>query len=83
MELQEAIVNLKKAISKKYIIVIFCSCEVEYNGRAKSFIAQGDRMVIIKHDNTLLVHRPDGRSPVNWMPQNSTITASVEKNVLT
>ena len=83
MNLNEALDVLENSLSKKYIIVLFCKCEVEYEGRAKSFIAEGDRMVVIKHDNTLLVHKPDGRSPVNWMPPNSTITVSLEKNVLT
>jgi hypothetical protein len=83
MELKKVFNDLNKSISKKYISVLFCNCEVEYKGRAKSFLAEGDRMVIIKHDYTLLVHRPDGRSPVNWMPQESNIILELENNVLT
>ena len=82
MELKKVLAQLQKSLSKRYISVIFCNCEVEYKGRAKSFLAEGDRMVIIKHDNTLLVHKPDGRSPVNWMPQESNISVTIKDNVL-
>jgi RecB family endonuclease NucS len=83
MNLKEAFEVLENSLNKKYIIVLFCKCEVEYEGRAKSFIAEGDRMVVVKHDQTLLVHKPDGRSPVNWMPPNTIITPNLEKEVLT
>jgi RecB family endonuclease NucS len=83
MELREAFEILESGISKKYIIVMFCNCEVEYEGRAKSFLAEGDRMVVIKHDSTLLVHKPDGRSPVNWMPPGTNVLPVLDKNVLT
>lgn len=82
MNFKEVFKELEQSIKKKYITVLFCNCEVEYTGRAKSYLAEGDRMVIIKHDNTLLVHRPDGRSPVNWMPQNSTIIPNFENEIL-
>ncbi|MBN1923501.1 MAG: endonuclease NucS [Nanoarchaeota archaeon] len=82
MDLKKVFNELVSSINKNYIIVLFCNCEVEYEGRAKSVLGQGDRMVIIKHDNTLLVHKPDGRSPVNWMPQGSTITAVFEEGML-
>lgn len=83
MDLREAYELLETNIKKKYIIVLFCNCEVEYEGRAKSFLAEGDRMVVIKHDHTILVHKPDGRSPVNWMPPDTNILPVIEKGVLT
>ncbi|PIU89490.1 endonuclease NucS [archaeon CG_4_10_14_0_2_um_filter_Archaea_38_6] len=83
MDLTEAFHSLEKSVSKKFISVIFCSCEIEYEGRAKSFLGEGDRMIIIKHDYTVLIHRPDGTNPVNWMLQGSGISVSMEKDVLT
>jgi RecB family endonuclease NucS len=82
MEIKEIIQKFEKSLNQNHIIVIFCNCEIEYLGRAKSFLAQGDRMIIIKHDKTVLVHRPDGRNPVNWMPQKSTITYEFKEGIL-
>ena len=53
---------------------------VNYNGRAKSFLDWGQRFIIIKKDNTIIIHRPKMREPVNWQPQNSKINFLKEKN---
>jgi len=83
MDLTEANELIINSLKKNYIITIFCSCSVEYTGRAKSYIARGDRLIIIKHDGTVLVHKPDGRSPVNWMPSKTFISPIIEDEMLT
>lgn len=55
-------------------VVVFATCEVDYDGRASGYLGPGERVVIAKHDGTLLVHRPTGNDPVNWQPPGSTIT---------
>ncbi|VVB74860.1 Endonuclease NucS [Candidatus Tiddalikarchaeum anstoanum] len=82
MELYPAMDEINNALKKNHIIVIFSNCNVEYSGRAQSFIAKGDRMIIMKHDGTILVHKPDGRTPVNWMPNKSIIEIKVENDSL-
>jgi RecB family endonuclease NucS len=64
-------------------IVVFASCEVEYDGRATGYLGPGDRVIIGKPDGTLLVHRPTGNDPVNWQPPGSTITAAVDTDECT
>ena len=48
--------------------IVIRNCTVNYKGRAESKLESGDRIVIIKSDGSLLVHRPYGYEPVNWQP---------------
>ncbi len=50
------------------VVTIVGRCEVDYEGRTTSYLGPGDRLVILKPDGTLLVHRPEQRDPVNWQP---------------
>jgi len=58
---------LKDALKRNETVIITCKCSVKYSGRAESQLAEGDRIIIIKSDNTLLVHQPTGNTPVNYM----------------
>lgn len=49
-------------------IVLVGSCVVNYKGRAGSVLPEGERIVILKPDGTLLVHQEKKREPVNWNP---------------
>ncbi len=62
---------LKEAVSSKKNIVLFANCSVTYNGRAQSYLDRGDRIIIIKSDNTILIHQPEGNNPVNYMKQDT------------
>jgi endonuclease len=44
------------------------SCRVDYQGRAASTLEEGERVVMLKPDRTLLVHSARKSKPVNWMP---------------
>ena len=44
---------------------------MHYSGRARSTLEPGERLLIIKEDGSLLVHRPVGYEPVNWQPAGS------------
>lgn len=56
------------------IIVLFTHCTVFYDGRAKSELKEGDRLIIIKPDGSFLVHKNEKREPVNWQPPGSVIS---------
>ena len=72
--------TLKEAVSSKKSIVLFANCSVEYNGRAQSHLDKGDRIIVIKSDNTILVHQPEGNNPVNYMKQDTQF--SIEGDIL-
>jgi len=59
------------ALARNETIVFSCSCSIRYSGRAESFLDTGDRLVMIKSDNALLVHQPTGNTPINYMKPNT------------
>ena len=65
---EEAAEFVKNALSDRKALIIIGNCWVEYRGRASSKLEPGERIVIIKEDGSVLVHRPDGYEPVNWQP---------------
>ncbi len=69
MELDIAAFN--DALGKNAVIVLSCSCEIHYTGRAESFLGSGDRIIIIKADKTLLIHQPSGSNPINYMKEGT------------
>ena len=64
----EAQTLIEKALAARKTIVIAGDCHVHYSGRANSTLDPGERLLIIKQDGALLVHRPTGYEPVNWQP---------------
>ena len=73
---------LEKAFYKRRTIVVAGNCKVLYNGRAKSNLELGERLLIIKEDGSLLVHRPVGYEPVNWQPAGSVFHVQVKEKYL-
>jgi RecB family endonuclease NucS len=58
----------KTAISQNRTLLIIGRCMVDYHGRARSKLELGERILLVKGDGSLLVHRSAGYEPVNWMP---------------
>lgn len=69
--LSEAEAIIEKALMQRRILVVAGNCRVHYSGRARSTLESGERLLIIKEDGSLLVHRPVGYEPVNWQPAGS------------
>jgi len=59
---------VSEAVSQHRILLVVGKCWVQYTGRAKSKLEPGERILIIKEDGSLLVHRSVGYEPVNWQP---------------
>jgi len=60
--------------AEKTMLAVVGRCRVRYDGRARSFLDWGDRLLVVKTDGTVMVHRPDGREPVNWQPAGSRVS---------
>lgn len=69
--LNEAGAAVEKALGQRRTLIIVGNCHVHYSGRARSTLEPGERVLIIKEDGSLLVHRPTGYEPVNWQPAGS------------
>jgi hypothetical protein len=66
--IEEAEKIVKEAISQHKTLIVVGRCWVHYFGRARSKLEPGERILIIKGDGSLLVHRSIGYEPVNWQP---------------
>ena len=75
--LKEVYEKIRTGIEKRKTLLIIGECYVDYKGRASSKLEPGERITIIKEDGALLVHRPKGYEPVNWMPGGN-VTFHVE-----
>ena len=64
----EAVAFLREALEKRLSIFVVGSCSVEYRGRASSTLSFGERILLIKPDGSLQIHRPWDVSPANWQP---------------
>ena len=51
-------------------------------GRANSTLEPGERLLIVKSDGSLLVHRPVGYEPVNWQPAGGVFHVQVKEEAL-
>jgi len=80
--LAEAARLIEKAFSQRKTLIVAGTCSVRYVGRANSTLELGERLLIIKSDGALLVHRPVGYEPVNWQPQGSVFHVTLGKENL-
>jgi len=65
------VIKLKDSLSRNHTTIFSVRCLINYSGRAESHLPEGDRLIIIKSDKTLLVHQPNGNNPVNYMKENT------------
>jgi len=80
--LAEAAVLIEKAFAQRRTLIVAGTCHVHYVGRARSTLELGERLLIIKSDGSLLVHRPVGYEPVNWQPAGSIFHVQVKDDEL-
>jgi endonuclease len=79
---QEAAEFIKAAVSERKAVILVGNCWVDYKGRASSKLDPGERIVMIKEDGSVLVHRPSGYEPVNWQPAGCLFQTRVKEETL-
>jgi RecB family endonuclease NucS len=79
---REAEKTLREAVSQRKTLLVVGNCWVHYLGRAKSKLEPGERILIIKEDGSLLVHRSVGYEPVNWQPPGCIFQIQGKDNIL-
>jgi len=82
LQAAEAAGMIAAALARRNVVVIVATCTVEYDGRARSRLGEGDRVIIVKPDGTVLVHRPYGSLPVNYQPEGSAVSVRAEGDTL-
>jgi len=73
---------IEDAVRRNETLILAGYCTVRYSGRAESHLDWGDRIIIIKSDNTILVHQPIGNSPVNYMKPGASHSARLTDRCL-
>lgn len=68
-DFSEAQSILEEYLRRNFTLQVNGLCSVKYQGRAKSKLDRGERLVIKKQDSALLVHGPDNYQPKNWQPE--------------
>ena len=66
MDFSSAKKTIDSALSKKHLLICIGNCIVKYKGRAASKLSEGDRLLIVKHDGTFLIHQSTGMKAINY-----------------
>lgn len=80
--LEHARLEVAKGIDARKMIVIVAKCSVTYSGRTGSDLGEGVRLVILKEDGCVLVHRWKDYQPVNWQPSGCIFQVRMEADQL-
>jgi len=79
---KDAVLQIQNALSEHKTLLLVGNCWVDYKGRASSKLEPGERILIIKSDGSVLVHRPTDYSPVNWQPPGCLFQTSLSPDAL-
>src|SRR6266702_308203 len=80
--LEEARAELVMGLKAPKLVVMVASCSIEYSGRTGSHLGEGERLIIVKGDGCILVHRGRDYQPVNWQPSGCIIQAQANNGTL-
>ena len=73
---------INEALTRQRLLILVGNCTVNYEGRAASKLTWGERVLIIKSDGSVLLHRRSGYEPVNWQPPKCQFRTSLEDGKL-
>ena len=74
--------RLNSAVGEK-MIILSGKCSATFDGRIKSNLGDGDRLLTIKKDLSIIMHGPVGVKPLNWQkPQAGPIKFSQKEGFL-
>ena len=71
-----------KFLESRTLMIIVASCQVQYSGRTGSNLSEGERLIIVKEDGCVLVHRSTDYKPVNWQPGGCIVHAQLSGDKL-
>ncbi len=80
---KEVAEQVSMGVAEGRLIILVGQCSVEYLGRSSSRLGLGDRLVIIKQDRSVLVHRKTGYDAVNWQPPKCVISVKQTGDTVT
>jgi RecB family endonuclease NucS len=78
-EFSEASEILDEYLKRDFTVQINGLCTVNYQGRAKSKLDRGERLVVKKQDSAILVHGPENYQPKNWQPEVDSYSVEIKE----
>src|SRR5437660_7545553 len=76
--LEQARSELAKALEARMMVAVVADCTISYSGRTGSDIGEGERLIVLKGDGCVLVHRGRDYQPVNWQPSGCVFQTRIE-----
>jgi len=73
----EAKKTIDEALERKRLLVVVGNCGVKYEGRAASKLSEGDRLLVVKHDGTFLVHQSDKMAAINYQGPGAVVSCEL------
>ncbi|HLD84108.1 MAG TPA: endonuclease NucS [archaeon] len=73
-DLMEAERVVREGVLGGRMVIVVGKCIVNYYGRAGSVLPEGERLLIIKEDGSVLVHQKEKYTPVNYQPAGCNVT---------
>ena len=82
-ELETLAGTISQSLERGEFICFFCTCNISYSGRAESYLDDGDRLIAIKQDRTVMIHQPEGGMPINYVkaPASCELIVQEEQDV--
>ena len=80
--IEEAEPMISRSLANKSLLLVVGSCTVDYRGRASSKIGEGERVLMVKEDRSLTVHKKDRHAPVNYQTAGCEVKAYVDDDRL-
>jgi endonuclease len=77
-EIEVARRELVKGLDARRTVVMVASCSITYSGRTGSDLGEGERLIVMKEDGCVLVHRRVNNQPVNWQPSGCVFQTRIE-----
>ncbi len=77
ISLIEAKQAIDEGIARRELVVAVGRCKVQYAGRAASKLSEGDRLLVVKHDGTFLVHQSNKMAAINYQGPGAVISTEL------
>jgi len=80
--LKKSVDAINTSLQSKRFILLVGKCTVDYKGRASSKMGEGERLLMIKEDKSLTIHKKNRHAPVNYQTAGCEIKAYMDNSQL-
>ncbi len=78
----DEVLEALRSLTGRETIVLAMRCSASYIGRGEAYLAEGDRLLIIKQDSSMQLQQPTSPTPVMWQPSGCVFSYNLEGSQL-